>query len=99
METKTPKNQDLGKTQITDKIRVSSAAIYYNEWEGERYQYETWIFSSDERQKSTQAIHGSSFIFDGEMDENMVEKTKEIHTHISNNMLKIWNNVKLINKL
>jgi hypothetical protein len=55
-------NKDLGKTQITDKIRVSSASIFYahNEWGGVYHQYETWIFSSDPTIKSRQFIWGSS---------------------------------------
>ena len=51
------KNIDLGKTQITDLIRVSSAAIYYEEMFGSFYQIETWIFSDDERVKSRMFIH------------------------------------------
>lgn len=51
-------NIDLGKTQITDKIRVSSAAIWYELHQ--YYQLETWIFSEDkERCPSRQVIHGT----------------------------------------
>jgi hypothetical protein len=55
-------NKDLGKTQITDKIRVSSASIFYahNEWGGVYHQYETWIFSNDPAIKSRQFIWGTS---------------------------------------
>lgn len=56
----TMESVDLGKTQITDKIRVSSAAILYaHEPWGPRWQVETWIFSDDRRQASRQIIHGS----------------------------------------
>jgi len=51
------KNFNIKSTIITDLIRISSAAIWY-EYDN-RYQIETWIFSSDERYKSTQVIHGS----------------------------------------
>ncbi len=51
----------LPKTQITDKIRVSSAAIHYpHDAFGERWQFETWIFSDDPRQCSRHVIHGSA---------------------------------------
>lgn len=53
-------NIDLAKTQITPKIRVSSAAIFYKFWAGDYYQLETWVFSEDkEAQQSKQVIHGT----------------------------------------
>lgn len=53
------KNFNIVATQITELIRVSSAAIYYEH--ENRFQVETWIFSSDPIQKSRQFIHGSSY--------------------------------------
>jgi len=79
-------NINLAITIITDKIRVSTAAIYYSEWFGEYYQYETWIFSNDKmHQKNVMVIHGTH---GGDLDENMVKKSKHIHERISNNLLK-----------
>jgi hypothetical protein len=78
-------NIDLGKTQITDKIRVSSAAIYYDGmWFGNYYQLETWIFSDDkERQESHQIIHGTC---GNNIPEKLIAKTKKVHDYISNNL-------------
>jgi hypothetical protein len=78
-------NLNLGKTQITDKIRVSSAAIFYENWFGVYYQYETWIFSTDPIQKSVMVIHGTC---GGDIDEKMVVKTQHIHERMANNLLK-----------
>lgn len=51
------KSYDLGKTQISDACRVSSAAIYYeNNLFGDYYQYETFIFGVICRQ----FIHGTN---------------------------------------
>lgn len=82
MENKLP-NIDLGKTQITDNVRVSSAAIYYDEWFGERYQLETFIFSNDKRIRTTQIIHKS--IMPSYLDNYKDEITK-IHNYISDNV-------------
>lgn len=77
-------NVDLGKTRITDKIRVSSAAIYYgNAFFGSYYQLETFIFSDDERQKSRQIIHYTT----SSVTENDKERIAIIHTRISNGLL------------
>jgi len=82
-------NIDLGKTQITDKIRVSSAAIFYEEWFGKRYQFETFIFSNDkEAIRTKQIIHGSDR---GEFSEKLAAKTRKIHNYISNNLLQKFN--------
>jgi hypothetical protein len=78
------KSHDLGKTQITDKIRVSSAALYYQADFGDYYQYETWIFSDDIRQRSKQVIHGTSLY----TSKNLEDKTKKVHKYISDNLLK-----------
>lgn len=59
------KNANISATQITDLIRVSSAAIFY-EFEN-RFQVETWIFSSDPNYRSRQFIHGSCHEDDAEV--------------------------------
>jgi len=51
-------NYDLGKTQITDNVRVSSAALWREEFGG-YFLVETWCFSEDPRQRSFQIIHGT----------------------------------------
>lgn len=77
-------NIDLGKTKITDKIRVSSAAIWY-EWYN-YYQLETWIFSEDKDvQKSRQIIHCTT---GSEIPQMSIDKAKKIHQQISYNLIK-----------
>lgn len=49
-------NFNLAATTITAKIRVSTAAIYYESQD--RFQVETWIFSQGEELKSRMFIHG-----------------------------------------
>lgn len=88
------KNIDLGKTQITEQVRVSSAAIFYESpFFGDYYQFETFIFSEDKCvQKSRQIIHGTTW----NMNQNfLLERTKKVHTYVSNN-LKIKFNTTLI---
>lgn len=50
-------NFNIAATQINDLIRVSSAAIFYGH--ENRFQVETWIFSSDPNHQPRQFIHGS----------------------------------------
>jgi len=79
-----PHDIDLGKTQITDKIRVSTAAIFREEYFGKYWLIETWIFSDDLRQRSRQIIHGSS---SGDTPSpRLCDKAKEVHQHISYNL-------------
>jgi hypothetical protein len=74
-------NIDLGKTRITDKVRVSSAAIFYEFWAGDYYQLETWVFSEDKAvQKSKQIIHGTCGIT---IPEKLIEQTKTFHRRAS----------------
>lgn len=78
-------NIDLGKTKITDKIRVSSAAIFYESWFGNYYQLETFIFSDDkEHQRTRQIIHFTTYT---EIPEKQIDKVKKIHRYISDNLL------------
>jgi len=77
-------NIDLGKTQITPEIRVSSAAIFYKSWFGDYYQLETFIFSdNNELQKSRQVIHGTC---GREIPLRLQDKIKKIHAYISKNL-------------
>lgn len=82
------KNQDLGKTQISDTVRVSSAAVFYEEWFGAYWQYETFIFSKDPLIKSRQVIHGTCSIETGS--KKLTEITKKVHGYIANNLLKSY---------
>lgn len=85
-ETRLP-NIDLGKTKITDKVRVSSAAIFYKEYFGDFYQLETWVFSEDKKvQESKQVIHGTTF--GTEIPEKLIEKTKTFHRRASKLLIK-----------
>ena len=86
---KRPPNIDLGKTQITDKIRVSSAAIFRNVHFGDYWLIETWVFSADPRQRNRQIIHGSAGTSEGRPPtKGHCEKAKKVHGHISANLLK-----------
>jgi hypothetical protein len=69
-------------TQITPEIMVSTAGIFYDEMWGERFQYETWCFSDDPKQKSFQVIHGSC----GLVDPYYLKKSIKIHRYISSNL-------------
>lgn len=77
------KNIDIAKTQVTDKIRVSSAALFYEESFGNFYQYETWVFSEDPKQPYKQVIHGTYH----EPNDQLLNKTKIIHEYISNELI------------
>lgn len=83
-------SKNLASTVITDKIRVSTAAIYYDEWFGERWQIETFIFSSDERIRTRMIIHGSDSFEDNVIESkgSIIEKAIKIHNYISSNLLK-----------
>ncbi len=78
-------NKDLGKTQITNKIIISSAAIFYPAPFENYWQYETWCFSDDPNQKSFQSIHGTSI----KESEKLELKTRKIHKYISLNIQRI----------
>lgn len=43
------KNFNIASTVINDEIRVSTAAIFYDEWFGKRWQLETFIFKKDNK--------------------------------------------------
>lgn len=49
------KNFNIASTIINDNIKVSTAAIFYDEIFGERYQLETFIFKKEGR--SMMKIH------------------------------------------
>lgn len=82
MKTNAHRNYDLGKTQITENIRVSSTAIFYEAWFGNYFQYETFVFSEDPKIKSRQIIHGSNV----GKSESLENKTRKIHDYISRNL-------------
>lgn len=74
------------QTQITPKIRVSTAGIRYpglaynpNPY----FQYETWCFSDDPQQRSIQVIHGCS----ESVDFHYLVKSIKVHRYISRNLM------------
>ena len=72
-------------TQITPLIRVSTAAILrpgFAASPNPYYQYETWCFSKDSKQKSFQVIHGT----DGGVRFYLMTKAIKVHRHIVNNL-------------
>ena len=75
-------------TQITPTIRVSTAGIFYEEMWGPRFQYETWCFSDDPKQKTFQVIHGSC----REIDQHYLKKSIKVHKYISDNLIRRHNN-------
>lgn len=43
------KNFNIASTVINENVRVSTAAIFYEDWFGERFQMETWVFMKDHK--------------------------------------------------
>jgi hypothetical protein len=88
---KRPQNIDLGKASITDQVRVSSAAIYSEAHFGNYWQVETWIFSNDPRQRSTQVIHGTchycASVNGGLPSRHLCDQARKVHGYITANML------------
>ena len=41
------KNFNIASTIINENVRISTAAIFYDEWFGKRFQLETWIFKKE----------------------------------------------------
>jgi hypothetical protein len=78
-------NIDLGKTKITDEVRVSSAAIWYDVLGG-YYQYETWVFSEDKNFKSEHTIHGTSKDWDNDME----SLTRHKHVEIADKSISLF---------
>ena len=81
------RNVRILHTQITDKIRVSSAAIWYPGLEynpSPYYQYETWCFSDDGKQRSFQVIHGCH----SNIHHRWIVDAIKIHKHIVRNLKK-----------
>lgn len=78
-------NVNMGNTQITDKIRVSSAAIFYGgNWFGSYFQYETFIFSDDPSFKTRMFIWGAG---GGVIEDKMKALTERAHKRVSKIML------------
>lgn len=70
-------NQNLGKTQITNNVRVSSACIFLHAFESGYFQYETWVFVEGGR--SRQIIVGSAHSYN----ERLASITKRLHNRVS----------------
>lgn len=79
------RNLDLGKNQITEKIRVSTAALYRDDLPHPYWLIETWIFSDDPRQKSHQVVHGTPSAM-GAVNYYDVMYARKIHKIITNNL-------------
>jgi len=80
---------DLGKTQITPLIRVSSAALYREEWFGCYWLIESFIFSEDKkRQQTTQIIHSSQGCARDELpSKKLCDEARKIHGYIAANLM------------
>ncbi len=87
--TEKPTNIDLGKTQITPLIRVSSAALYREDWPSNYWLVETWIFSDDPRQRNRQIIHGDASAFAGSKRlSDLSDTARRIHAQIAKNLIR-----------
>jgi len=82
-----PANIDLAKTQITQDIRVSSAALYREEYFGSYWMVETWIFSDDPRQQSHQIIHGDPSVWSSLGLENTCAIARKVHAYVAANLM------------
>jgi len=49
------KNFNIASTIINENVRISTAAIFYDEFFGKRFQLETWVFKKEGR--SLMKIH------------------------------------------
>jgi len=87
------KNFNIAATEITDLIRVSSAAIFY-EFEN-RFQVETWIFSSDPNHRSRQFIHGSCHEDDVRELVDLGHYARTFHRRIALKLMKIRGDIKI----
>jgi hypothetical protein len=86
-------NKNIGATKITDKIRVSTAAIaYIGNWFGDYYQYETFIFSGDPNFKTRMFIWGTSG--GDELSKKYCELSERAHRRISKIMMGKFNQFK-----
>ncbi len=75
-------NIRIMQTQITPQIRISTAGIFCHEGWGKWFQYETWCFSDDSKQKTFQVIHGTA----SSINQYYLKKAIKIHRYISNNL-------------
>lgn len=88
------RNIDLGKSAITPLIRVSSAALYREDWWGRWWLVETWIFSDDQRQRNRQIIHGDCFaVGGGPPHERICATARKVHGQIAENLRRRFANV------
>lgn len=81
------RNFNIASTVIDENTRVSTAAIFYDEWFGERYQLETWVFKKD-RKGSKMKIHDVPSNQDG-IDYCMRFHSKIVYILEKNKTLKI----------
>lgn len=79
-------NIRIMQTQITSKIRVSTAGIFYKDLYGERFQYETWCFSADPSQRNFQVIHGSR----SDVNFRLLIRAIKIHRRISHGLKTLY---------
>ena len=85
------KNFNIKSTIITDLIRISSAAIWYDH--ENRFQVETIIFSDDPDQKFRMFIHGNHF--GGiDRDDSLLEHARIFHRRIALKLNKRFNDKK-----
>lgn len=82
------KNFNIAATKITDLIRVSSAAIWYDH--ENRFQVETIIFSDDPDMKFRMFIHGNHF-GEIEQDDKILEYARTFHRRIALKLNKRFN--------
>ena len=78
-------SENILTTQITDDIRVSSAAWFTGAHFGDYTQIETWIFSNNSDIESTQIIHGT-YSGHGEIPELYRARAIKAHEHIAKNL-------------
>jgi len=82
------KNIRIIQTTITPDIYVSTAGIWYDPSyfsPNGHFQYETWIFSKNNKQKNVQVIHGSC----AWVDFYYLKKSIKIHRYISRNLKEV----------
>jgi hypothetical protein len=77
---------NLGKDTITNRVRVSTAALLrIDPHVGDYWLVETWIFSGDPRQLSRQIIHGTCNSC-SEPSDRLIERAMRVHEHIVRNL-------------
>lgn len=93
MDCKEFHGMNLASDYICDGLRVSTGVHRSGHIGGQYDQYETWIFSDVDWQRSTQIIHGTaSAIWYGDepfrLCQGLSDKALRVHAHIVGNMRK-----------